>query len=150
MTKLWSENENVGYWIFNRVFKSRKLNMSHSNKILCIFIIPKHCLQVCGEIKVICLNIAMCARECTEGIFNPNLLELWSLLVLSVLRPFQIFPKDDFVISSEMLTVDGSSLDERKHIFMHFQFQAIAVISSILKEIVLQEQRRPSKHFYRN
>ncbi len=66
MTKLWSENENVGNWIFNRVFKSRnsvecsiggiklavrwikKLDMSRSNKILCIFIIPMHCLQVCG------------------------------------------------------------------------------------------------------
>ncbi len=68
--------------------------------------------------------------------------------MLSVLRPFQIFPKDDLVISSEMLTVDGSSLDERKHIFMHFQFQAVAVVSYILKEIVLQEQRRPSKHFF--
>ncbi len=56
MTKRWSENENIGYWVFNRVFKSRnmvecsiggiklaerwikKLNMSHSHlneRIVC-------------------------------------------------------------------------------------------------------------------
>lgn len=33
-----------------------------------------------------------------------------SFLVFSVLRPSKTFPKEAFVISSEMLTVEGSSL----------------------------------------
>lgn len=64
-----------------------------------------------------------------------NLFAPLSFLLLSVLRLFQIFPKEVFVISSEMLTMEGSSLKTTQNCYYNIMQKKKKEMSFFLREV---------------